>query len=171
MLKGVKAFEACWSAIKQTYPTSRAENTLLVQSMGRFVDQYATREEIRGGLPEGLKQLFDRLIDAYVEGYELPQPQPKVHLKPAMAMAAIATTQPKPIPTASVATPSAVTSAVKPKVASIKASNAVAEAVSGVSVTSRLTAATIAARELRQRHAPTVDRTEAETLVIDEANL
>lgn len=69
MLTGIQAFEACWSAIKQSYPTSQSENTLLIQAMGQFVDQYATREEICQMLPASLSTLFDRLVDAYLNGY------------------------------------------------------------------------------------------------------
>ncbi len=82
VVRGIQAFEACWKSLKQTYPTSQTENTLLVQSMGRFVDAYGTQEEIRDNLPQPLQTLFDRLIDAYINGYtpaeakpmELPQP-------------------------------------------------------------------------------------------------
>ncbi|MEM9162507.1 MAG: hypothetical protein AAGC54_05490 [Cyanobacteria bacterium P01_F01_bin.4] len=69
MLTGIQAFEACWTAIKQAYPTSQRENTLLIQAMGQFVDQYATREEICQTLPTSLSTLFDRLVDAYLNGY------------------------------------------------------------------------------------------------------
>ncbi|MEL6326757.1 MAG: hypothetical protein AAFQ61_07620 [Cyanobacteria bacterium J06626_23] len=75
VIKGIQAFEACWNALKQTYPTSKADNTLLVQSMGRYVDAYGTQAEIRSSLPQPLHALFDRLIDAYVNGYVPNSPQ------------------------------------------------------------------------------------------------
>ncbi|MEL6138884.1 MAG: hypothetical protein AAFR42_15925 [Cyanobacteria bacterium J06628_6] len=75
VIKGIQAFEACWKALKQTYPTSKADNTLLVQSMGQYVDAYGTQAEIRSSLPQPLQELFDRLIDAYVNGYMPPSPQ------------------------------------------------------------------------------------------------
>mgnify|MGYP001795506594 CR=1 FL=1 len=75
-IRGIKAFDACWVALKQTYPTSSAESTLLVQAMGRFVDAYGTQTEIRTGLPQPLQTLFDRLVDAYVNGYVPVQPKP-----------------------------------------------------------------------------------------------
>jgi hypothetical protein len=69
MLKGIQAFEACWTALKQTYPTSNADSQILVQAMGQFVDHYATTEEILQTLPASLKKIFERLIDAYSNGY------------------------------------------------------------------------------------------------------
>ena len=69
MLTGIQAVEACWSAMKQSYPTSQSENAQLIQAIAQFVDQYATREEIRRTLPASLRTLFDRLVDAYINGY------------------------------------------------------------------------------------------------------
>jgi hypothetical protein len=69
MLKGIQAFEACWGSLKQTYPTSNADSQLLVQAMGQFVDRYATTEEILQTLPSALKKIFERLVDAYSNGY------------------------------------------------------------------------------------------------------
>lgn len=69
MLTGIKAFEACWQSLKSSYATSLSENRLLMQSMGRLVDNYATQEEIAGELPLVLRGLFVRLVDAYLNGY------------------------------------------------------------------------------------------------------
>lgn len=71
MLAGIKAFEACWQSLKSSYATSLSENRLLMQSMGRLVDNYATQEEIACELPLVLRGLFVRLVDAYLNGYWL----------------------------------------------------------------------------------------------------
>ena len=68
MLTGIKAFEARWQSLKGRYATSAADNRLLMQAMGRLVDNYATHEEISEGLPVSLQNLFDRLVDAYLNG-------------------------------------------------------------------------------------------------------
>lgn len=68
MLTGIKAFEACWQSLKTDYPTDCVENRLLMQSMGRLVDNYATQDEIARALPAGLRELFDRLVEAYLQG-------------------------------------------------------------------------------------------------------
>ena len=71
MLTGIKAFEACWQSLKAGTPTDFAENRLLMQSMGRLVDNYATQDEIAQELPAVVKELFDRLVEAYLNGYWL----------------------------------------------------------------------------------------------------
>ncbi len=71
MLTGIKAFEACWQSLKAGNPTDLAENRLLMQSMGRLVDNYATQDEIAQELPAVLGELFDRLVEAYLHGYWL----------------------------------------------------------------------------------------------------
>jgi hypothetical protein len=69
MLTGVRAFEACWQSIKAG--TSAAESRLLMQSMGRLVDNYATQTEIAADLPATLQAPFSYLVDAYLNGYWL----------------------------------------------------------------------------------------------------
>lgn len=71
MLTGIKAFEARWQSLKGRYTTNAADNRLLMQSMGRLVDNYATHEEISEELPAKLRGLFDHLVDAYLNGYWL----------------------------------------------------------------------------------------------------
>ncbi len=71
MLTGIKAFEARWQSLKSCYATSAADNRLLMQAMGRLVDNYATHEEISEELPVSLQGLFDHLVDAYLNGYWL----------------------------------------------------------------------------------------------------
>ena len=90
VIQGIQAFDACWQALKQAYPTSHAERILLVQSMGRFVDAYGTQAEIRAGLPRPLQILFDRLVDAYLNGYVPDQIKP-VDLSPAAGLSQAAT--------------------------------------------------------------------------------
>lgn len=68
MLTGIKAFEARWQSLKDHYPTSPDENRLLMQSMGRLVDNYATQEELLDELPGQLCIIFNRLVDAYLNG-------------------------------------------------------------------------------------------------------
>lgn len=71
MLTGIRAFEACWQSLAAERPTDLAENCLLMQSMGRLVDNYATQDEIAEALPAALKEIFDRLVEAYLQGYWL----------------------------------------------------------------------------------------------------
>ena len=73
MLTGIKAFEACWTALRTTNATTSAENHLLMQSMGRLVDNYATQSEISSELPAGLRTIFLSLVDAYLNGYWLEE--------------------------------------------------------------------------------------------------
>lgn len=68
MLTGIKAFESRWRSLRIQYPISAIEQRLIVQSMGRLVDNYATQEEIAADLPIALKILFNRLVDAYLNG-------------------------------------------------------------------------------------------------------
>ncbi len=96
VIKGIRAFDACWKALKQTYPTSQAENTLLVQSMGRFVDAYGTRAEICASLPQPLQILFDRLVDAYVNGYVPAEAKPQDLPKPISLPNAVTAVVPAP---------------------------------------------------------------------------
>ena len=72
MLTGINAFEARWQSLKDHYPTSAAENRLLMQSMGRLVDNYATQEELLDELPARLCLIFNRLVDAYLNGVWMP---------------------------------------------------------------------------------------------------
>lgn len=69
MLTGIKAFEARWQSLKAVHLTAPHENHLLMQSMGRLVDNYASQSEISAGLPFTLQGLFDSLVDAYLNGY------------------------------------------------------------------------------------------------------
>lgn len=68
-LTGIKAFEARWQSLKSLHPTAPHENHLLMQSMGRLVDNYASQSEIAAGLPYALRGLFDKLVDAYLNGH------------------------------------------------------------------------------------------------------
>ena len=70
-LTGIKAFEACWESLKAAHPTNPNQNHLLMQSMGRLVDNYASQAEISAELPVVLQGLFDRLVDAYLNGFWL----------------------------------------------------------------------------------------------------
>jgi hypothetical protein len=173
MLKGVKAFEACWTALKQTYPTSKAENTLLVQSMGRFVDHYATQAEIRETLPDALKKLFDRLVDAYLNGYDpgAIQATPVLvgaapsGLSPAMTLShpspgiapVTARTEPPRITTVTEPSPAMTLSHPSPGIAPVTARTEYP----------RITAATLAASERRQQTPIFASRSEADTLIVD----
>ena len=70
MLREMQAFQACWIDLKDDYPTSREDNTLIAQAMGQLVDRYHKPEEIENSLPEYLQPLFRRLAVAYFQGYE-----------------------------------------------------------------------------------------------------
>lgn len=88
MLTGIKAFEARWQSIKGT--RSAKDSRLLMQSMGRLVDNYATHEEILEELPDSLQGAFDRLVDAYLNGFWLDdgaESNPAAVLSPAMLAA------------------------------------------------------------------------------------
>lgn len=70
-LTGIRAFEARWQSIKGTCRTSATDSKTLMQAMGRLVDNYATHEEILLELPSTLEDIFDSLVDAYLNGYWL----------------------------------------------------------------------------------------------------
>lgn len=72
-LTGIKAFEACWQSLKGNYSISAYESRLLMQAMGRLVDNYATQEEIVATLPHSLQELFGHLVNAYLNGFWLKQ--------------------------------------------------------------------------------------------------
>lgn len=105
MLTGIKAFEARWQLLKGPR-TSAADNHLLMQSMGRLVDNYATQDEIITELPVALQGLFSCLVDAYLNGYwleddEVPmQPAVSRTLTPAMLEAKQRRQGPQQQPTA-----------------------------------------------------------------------
>ena len=69
MLTGIKAFEARWQSIKGN--SSARDSRLLMQAMGRLVDNYATHDEILEDLPASLRGAFNRLVDAYLNGFWL----------------------------------------------------------------------------------------------------
>ena len=76
MLTGIKAFEARWQSLQTTYPISAPQKQLVTRAMGRLVDNYATQEEIEADLPAALRILFQRLVDAYLNGCWLDDLQP-----------------------------------------------------------------------------------------------
>ena len=89
-LTGIKAFEARWQSLKTTHPTNSKENHLLMQSMGRLVDNYASKDEIAAELPIVLRGLFERLVDAYLNGYWIEGTEanePTLVMSPAMLAA------------------------------------------------------------------------------------
>lgn len=69
MLTGIKAFESHWQSLQTKYPISAVQKKLIMQSMGRLVDNYASQAEIEADLPVALKILFKRLVGAYLNGY------------------------------------------------------------------------------------------------------
>ena len=71
MLTGIRAFEARWQSIKGS--RSARDSRLLMQAMGRLVDNYATHEEISADLPASLRGVFNRLVDAYLNGFWLDE--------------------------------------------------------------------------------------------------
>ncbi|MEL6899921.1 MAG: hypothetical protein AAFP07_03135 [Cyanobacteria bacterium J06606_4] len=107
MLTGIKAFEARWQSLKSAHPTNASENHLLMQSMGRLVDNYASQEEIAAELPASLRGLFARLVDAYLNGHwtdDIEKPSTanlNPGLSPAMLAAKQRRQQKKMAPTAS----------------------------------------------------------------------
>ena len=68
MLTGIKAFESRWQSLQTKYSIGKSQKQILMQSMGRLVDNYATQEEIEDDLPIALRALFHQLVDAYLNG-------------------------------------------------------------------------------------------------------
>lgn len=90
MLTGIKAFEARWQSIKGN--RSARDSRMLMQAMSRLVDNYATYEEIVEELPTSLQGAFNRLVDAYLNGFWLESEEefevnPAAVLSPAMLAA------------------------------------------------------------------------------------
>ncbi|NJM99629.1 MAG: hypothetical protein HC800_23030 [Phormidesmis sp. RL_2_1] len=71
LLTGIKAFEARWQSLRANDSANAADSRLLMQSMGRLVDNYASQAEISQELPASLQGVFARLVDAYLNGYWL----------------------------------------------------------------------------------------------------
>jgi hypothetical protein len=69
MLRELQAFEACWLDLKDIYPTSQQDNTLIAHAMGQLVDALKQPTEIEQELPDHLQILFRRLALAYFQGY------------------------------------------------------------------------------------------------------
>jgi hypothetical protein len=69
LLRELQAFEACWLDLKDTYPTSRQDNTLIAHAMGQIVDLVEKPDQVEKSLPDHLKILFRRLAIAYFQGY------------------------------------------------------------------------------------------------------
>ncbi len=74
VLREMQAFQACWMDLKDDYPTSREDNTLIAQAMGQLVDRYGKPQEVEASLPDYLQPLFRRLALAYFQGYEPREP-------------------------------------------------------------------------------------------------
>jgi hypothetical protein len=68
-LTGIGAFEACWQSLKAMYSIDPGESQLLMQSMSRLVDNYASQSEIASELSLPLQKLFNLLVQSYLEGY------------------------------------------------------------------------------------------------------
>lgn len=68
-LTGIGAFEACWRSLKTMYSINPDESQMLMQSMGRLVDNYASQAEIAAELSLPLRKLFNLLVQSYLEGY------------------------------------------------------------------------------------------------------
>lgn len=67
-LTGIRAFESRWQSLQARYPINASQKQLVTQAMGRLVDNYATQEEIEAELPFALRVIFQRLVDAYLNG-------------------------------------------------------------------------------------------------------
>ena len=112
MLTGIKAFESRWQSLQAKYPISASQKQLITQAMGRLVDNYAAQDEIEADLPAALRILFNRLVDAYLNGCWLEENQssqrthrhasqrPAPTLTPAMLAAAQLRQQKRQQPTA-----------------------------------------------------------------------
>ncbi|MBE9159743.1 hypothetical protein IQ265_23330 [Nodosilinea sp. LEGE 06152] len=69
MLRELEAFEACWLDLKDIYPTSGQDNTLIAHAMGQLVDLLEKPARVEQNLPSHLKTLFRQLALAYFRGY------------------------------------------------------------------------------------------------------
>ncbi len=69
LLRELEAFEACWLDLRDQYPTSRQDNTLIAHAMGQLVDLVEKPDQVERSLPDHLKILFRRLAIAYFQGY------------------------------------------------------------------------------------------------------
>lgn len=98
LLRELEAFEACWLDLKDQYPTSREDNTLIAHSMGQIVDLVEKPDQVERSLPDHLKILFRRLAIAYFQGY-IPHTAPGASRPPS---------PPKPRSTGQAATATAV---------------------------------------------------------------
>lgn len=87
LLREIDAFEACWLDLKDTYPTTRADKTLIAQAMGQLVDRrYQSPAAVEAALPLHLRGLLRQLAVAYFQGYTphppLPASPPPLPLPP-----------------------------------------------------------------------------------------
>lgn len=76
MLRELAAFEACWLDLKDTYPTSRQDNTLIAHAMGQLVDGLEKPAQVEQAIPQHLQTLFRQLAMAYFQGYRPQVPSP-----------------------------------------------------------------------------------------------
>lgn len=81
LLRELEAFEACWLDLKDQYPTSRQDNTLIAHAMGQIVDLVEKPDQVERSLPDHLKILFRRLAIAYFQGY-IPRHAHPAPMKP-----------------------------------------------------------------------------------------
>ena len=93
LLRELDAFAACWLDLRDQYPTSREDNTLIAHAMGQIVDLVEKPDHVEQALPDHLKILFRRLALAYFQGY-IPQSTPLPVRLP------VAVDSPSPPPTA-----------------------------------------------------------------------
>ncbi|MBE9062647.1 hypothetical protein [cf. Phormidesmis sp. LEGE 11477] len=68
-LTGIKAFEAHWQSLQATHLIAPQDSHLLMQAIGRVVDNYGSQSEISAELPLPLQELFNLLVQSYLEGY------------------------------------------------------------------------------------------------------
>lgn len=69
MLRELPAFQACWLDLKDKYPTTREDNTLIAHALGQILEGYDRPGAVEAALPDHLKILFRRLALAYFQGY------------------------------------------------------------------------------------------------------
>lgn len=103
LLRELEAFEACWFDLKDIYPTTRQDNTLIAHSMGQIVDLVEKPDQVERSLPDHLKILFRRLAIAYFQGYiphqaRTPPPAVAAPLARPVATTAAVKTAPKTLP-------------------------------------------------------------------------
>ncbi|HEY9625655.1 MAG TPA: hypothetical protein V6C78_35370 [Crinalium sp.] len=67
MLEGTYAFEKRWSELRERYPTTPAQDALIVHTINQLSSNHKAVNELAETLPEDLRILFRELAQAYLK--------------------------------------------------------------------------------------------------------